>query len=162
MWKQRNLSLKGKIIIINTLALAPLIYISSIVDTPEKAIIEINNIIQNYLWNGTTSKISQKTLIQDITQGGLKLCHFQTKIDALKLTWVKRLTSNTKHKWKLVPKEYFNCSNLKNYFNSNHKLLMTNAIPSFYLNIHKIYMKHFKKDPNNLNEILNLYGITKI
>ncbi len=32
VWKQRNLSLKGKITIINALALAPLIYLSSTID----------------------------------------------------------------------------------------------------------------------------------
>jgi hypothetical protein len=33
-----------------------------------------------------------------IDQGGLKLCHYQTRINAIKLTWVKRLTSSTIHK----------------------------------------------------------------
>ncbi len=36
MWKQRNLSLKGKITIINTLVLATLIYLSSTIDSPAK------------------------------------------------------------------------------------------------------------------------------
>ncbi len=53
-----NLSLKGKITIINILALAPLIYVSSTIDTPDKAIAQVNNIIQNFLWNGKTSKIA--------------------------------------------------------------------------------------------------------
>ena len=154
IWKQRNLSLKGKTIIINSIALAPLIYVSSILDTPDKAIIEINNIIQNFMWNGST-KISQKTLIQDKRYGGLNLCHFQTKINAIKLTWVKRLTSNTNHKWKLIPTQYYKCSNLKTYFNSNHKILNKYPIPTFYQNIHKNFMKYFKKEPENINEILN-------
>ncbi len=60
IWKQRSLSLKGKITIINNLALAPLIYCASIIDVPERAIKEINNIIQNFIWDGRTSKLSQK------------------------------------------------------------------------------------------------------
>ncbi len=77
MWKQRNLSLKGKITVINNLALSPLIYVSSIIHTPTRAIKEINNIIQNFIWNGSTSKISQKTLTQNIESGGMKLCHYE-------------------------------------------------------------------------------------
>jgi hypothetical protein len=69
MWKQRNLTLKGKITIINSIALTPLIYISSIVDTPEKAISEINNVIQNILWNGST-KIAQKNTNSRHKTGG--------------------------------------------------------------------------------------------
>ena len=62
MWKQRKLSLKGKITVLNNLALAPIIYVSSVVNTPTKAIEEINNIIQNFIWDGSTSKISQKNI----------------------------------------------------------------------------------------------------
>ncbi len=43
IWKQRKLSLKCKITVLNNLALAPIIYASSIVNTPNKAISEINN-----------------------------------------------------------------------------------------------------------------------
>ncbi len=50
MWKQRKLSLKGKITVLNNLALAPIIYVSSVVNIPVKAIEEINNIIQNFIW----------------------------------------------------------------------------------------------------------------
>ncbi len=60
IWKGRNLSLKGKITVLNNLALTLLIYVSSVIDTPAKAINEISNLIQNVLWNGSTSKISQK------------------------------------------------------------------------------------------------------
>ncbi len=73
VWKQRNLYLKGTITIINTLALVPLIYLSSTIDTPDKAIAQVNNIIQNMLWDWKTSKIAQSTLIQTTVHGGLKL-----------------------------------------------------------------------------------------
>ncbi len=93
IWKQRKLSLKGKITLLNNSSLAPIIYASSVVNIPNKAICEINNLIQNFIWDGTTSKISQKTLIQQIDKGNLKLCHYETKVKALKLSWIKRLTS---------------------------------------------------------------------
>ncbi len=37
IWKQITLSIKGKITIVNTLALSPLIYTSSLIDTPMEA-----------------------------------------------------------------------------------------------------------------------------
>ncbi len=63
IWKQRKLSLKGKITILNSLALTPLIYVSSVVSNPYRVINEINNIIQNFIWDGSTSKIAKKKLI---------------------------------------------------------------------------------------------------
>ena len=155
IWSQRNLSLKGKITVINNLALSPLIYVSSVTSTPKKAISEINNIIQNFLWKGKQAKIAQKTLIQNIDNGGLKLCHFETKVSSLMLCWVKRLITSIPQKWTLLPKKFYSCSNLKTYFNSNHKILCNKEIPIFYKNIHEIYMKYFKLEPVNLHEILN-------
>ncbi len=54
IWEQRKLSIKGKITILNTLALAPLIYVSSVIETPIKEIQEINIAIQNFIWDGST------------------------------------------------------------------------------------------------------------
>ncbi len=49
IWKQRRISLRGKITILNNLALSPLLYVSSVVDTPTKAINEVNRIIQDFI-----------------------------------------------------------------------------------------------------------------
>ncbi len=57
IWKQRALSLKGKITIINTLALVPLIYVASIIDIPKNAITEVNNIIHHFIWDGKHPKL---------------------------------------------------------------------------------------------------------
>ncbi len=95
IWKQRSLSIKGKITIVNTLALSPLIYASSIIEIPPEAFKEIIDIIHNFIWEGKTAKIAQNTLIKNIDQGGVKLCHYPTKVKALKLSWIKRLYNNT-------------------------------------------------------------------
>jgi exonuclease III len=155
IWKQRKLSIKGKITILNNLALAPLIYVSSVIDTPKKAIQEINDLIQNFIWNGSTSKIAQKTLIQEIKNGGLKLCHFETKVKSLKLSWVKRLTLNENANWTVLPKHFYKCSNLNIHFGANHKLVNKSSIPQFYLDIHTLFMKFFKKYPTTTAEILS-------
>ncbi len=65
MWRQRYITVKVKITILNNLALAPLIYVSSVIDPP---------------------KTSKHTLIQTIENGGLKLCDFETKVKSLKLS----------------------------------------------------------------------------
>ncbi len=128
MWKQRNIFLKRKTTIINTLALAPLIYSSNTINTLDKVIAQVNNIIQFFLWDGKTPKIAQSTLIQTIEHGGLKLCHLETKTEALKMVWKKRL---------IHPAEanYHNSStkvkNLSTFFSANHKLLSKQNIPFF-------------------------------
>ncbi len=85
IWRQQNLSLKGKITILNNLVLSPLIYASSIVNTPIRAAHEINSTIQSFIWDNSTSNIAQKTLLQKIEKGILKLGHCPTKFNALKI-----------------------------------------------------------------------------
>ncbi len=90
-WKQRYLTIKGIITILNNLALAPLIYVSIVINIPEKATKEVDTIIQNF-------KLEENTLIQTIENDGLKLCDFETKVKSLKLFWVNPLLENNKCK----------------------------------------------------------------
>ncbi len=62
IWKHRTLSIKGKITIVNTLALSPLIYTSPLIETPPEILKETNDMIQNFTWEGKTSKIAQNIL----------------------------------------------------------------------------------------------------
>ncbi len=50
---------------------------------------------------------------------------------------------------------FFKFKNLNLYFSGNHPLLSKQPIPSFYLEIHTIYINHFKKEPDNILQILN-------
>ncbi len=68
------------------------------------------------MWDGSTSKISQQTLIQSIQNGDLKLCHFETKVKALKLCWVKRLCCNDKATWTILPQVFYKCSKVNILF----------------------------------------------
>ncbi len=76
VWKQRNLSLTGSITIINTLALAPLIYLSSTTDTPD----ERDNILLNFSlgWEHLKDCTAHLNRVE-----GLKLCNFEIKTKSL-------------------------------------------------------------------------------
>ena len=41
-------------------------------------------------------------MYQKLDKGGLKVMHFKTHVYALKLSWIKRLYSSNKAKWKSV------------------------------------------------------------
>ncbi len=47
------------------------------------------------------------------------------------------------------------CNNLETYFKPTHQLLTKQQIPTFYIEIHNLFMKLFKKEPVNLIQILN-------
>ncbi len=68
---------------------------------------------------------------------------------------VKRLCSENDATWKILPQHFFQFKNRDLYFSGNHPLLSKQPIPSFYSELHTIYMNHFKKEPDNILQILN-------
>ncbi len=93
---------------------------------------------------------------KNIYQAGLKLCHCHTKVNALKLSWIKRLCNESDANWKSLPKHFYNCNDLNLYFSANHTLLKSiKEIPSFYKDINDLYMNNFKKEPTTAQYILD-------
>ena len=158
IWKQRNLSYKGKVTVINNLALAPLIYISSVIETPERVISEVNNIIQDFFWDGKRPKIAKNTLIQSINRGGLKLCDFGTKVKSLKISWVARLISEDNARWKVIPREFYKTEDLSVYFQYKHAAIKIKSniqeISHFYVNVHNSWCEVHSREPEGVQEIL--------
>ena len=140
-WKCRYLSLKGKVTVINTLALSQLIYLCSIIYVPEQVYSEVKKIVLDFLWDGKPAKISYSTLIKDIGDGGLKLIDLKTKAQSLSISWIKRLTNVSQGKWKSIPRLVYKCQDLNFFFSCNKHPISGEIIPKFYKFIHYNWSK---------------------
>ena len=79
-----------------------MLYIFSVLPTPEKFIKRLNTIIYNFLWNGP-DKIARLAVINDVKDGGLNLTDLETSIKSLRLAWIGRLFMTTSQRFKCVP-----------------------------------------------------------
>ena len=70
-WKRRNLTLIGKIVVLETFIILQFQYVLSAIHIPEKYIKEINDIMFSFLWNGKKAKIKKSILCQPRSNGGL-------------------------------------------------------------------------------------------
>ena len=61
LWRMRQLSLEGKIIVFKLLAISKIAYLSLLTDAPNKIIEELIKIQKNLLWNFTAPKIKHST-----------------------------------------------------------------------------------------------------
>ena len=94
-WKKRKLTIFGKCEIINTLAISKLIYIASILHLPPPNFIkDVNKLIYSFLWN-SRDRIKRNTVIGPIKDGGIGLVDLETKLKALKASWVSKLFNDT-------------------------------------------------------------------
>ena len=94
IWATRNLSLKGKTTIVNTLLIPKLIYPCTILDVPPAVITKANSIIMNFVWNWKTPKIKKDYLVRKVDQGGIKLPCLECKIKSWKTIWAIRCLKN--------------------------------------------------------------------
>ena len=59
----------------------------------DEIIKEINKVMHSYIWNGK-DKIKRQAVINDIENGGLRMTHFESAIQAQRLIILKRYISN--------------------------------------------------------------------
>ena len=97
-WKNRGLSLIGKIQVVNTLIASLFVYKMMVLPTiPKKFIQTMDNIIREYLWGGKKAKIAYKILQNSKKEGGLDLINLEIKDKSLKATWPQILHKETEY-----------------------------------------------------------------
>ena len=80
-WKNRNLSLLGKVQVVNTLVASLFVYKMMVLPTiPDKTIKQIDNIIRDFIWNKKKSKIAYAILQNSTREGGANLVNLKIKI----------------------------------------------------------------------------------
>ena len=99
-WKPRNLTFRGRALIINTLGLSTFWYLGSICTIPPTTIKQINHIVFPFVWNKKREWVSRSSLTQSPHQGGLGVVDVNRKLSSLAILWVKRFLTGTDHPWK--------------------------------------------------------------
>ena len=94
LWSQRNLTLQGKSIVLNTFMLSRLWYCIHVLPVPEWVLNEINAAISKFVWSDKPPLINKTTVINHFLQGGLSLPSIKHKIFAFRLKLVKKLFDN--------------------------------------------------------------------
>jgi hypothetical protein len=89
----------GKITILNSLALAPFLYLGNIISFPNRVYKEVKTLVLDFLWDGMTPKVSYNTLIKPMELGGLNLMDLKSKVWSLKLNWINRITKCDGQGW---------------------------------------------------------------
>ena len=97
-WSKRNLSMFGKINIVNTLIASLFIYKMMVLPNMTQDIVnKINQVITYFIWGGKRSKISLKILQSHKKQGGAGLTNIVLREKAIKATWVQILHTNVQY-----------------------------------------------------------------
>ena len=99
-WSGRKLSLQGKTVIINTLALSQIWHLCHVFPVPKWAVKRINKAVWSFFWSGKRDLVARKVVCLPKSKGGFGVIDFQLKADAFALQWVKRFFTAAHGKWK--------------------------------------------------------------
>ena len=91
MWKMRDLTFYGRIIVLKMLAASQIVYTATVVPVPKHFFLQIlNRLLFCFLWNSKKDKIKGNVIISDIENGGLNMIDIASKISSLRLAWISR------------------------------------------------------------------------
>ena len=91
MWRQRSLTLYGKILIIKTFALSQILYAMSVLNIPDNYMKEIDEIIYEFLWSCKQHKVKKRVIIQSLENGGCGMIDLAEIDKVQKLKWIKKI-----------------------------------------------------------------------
>ena len=143
LWKTRNLSLRGKSLVINQLAASGLWYTGSILPLPKWASHSLNESIWDFFWGGKPNFVKQKTCRLPRDQGGHAVVNVDIKVKALHLLWIHNFLHGPEGKWK----EFF-----ENNLNKFHNLQLGQDLLNAKLNNAGV-----RKLPKFYSEIINTW-----
>lgn len=99
VWKQRQLSFRGRALISNVLGLSIFWYQATIFDMPKTVMARINKILFPFVWNKKREWMARSSVVQPLSLGGLGVVDIATKVLSLRAVWIRRFFSDPSHPW---------------------------------------------------------------
>ena len=154
MWKQRNLTLKGKITILRSQALPLMLFAGTFLYMSDKIIEEVETILYSFVWPKGKHHVKKMTLIESIPNGGLKMPDFNSMLKAIKLTSVRRLISS-KCSCSLTAKHILKTDNLFSFFKCKNKTVFLHTMPQYYKQLLDMWYSVYNNVPTSVNDVMN-------
>ena len=86
-WKRRNLTFKGKVIILKSLVISKLIYTAQVLSCPMEWIKAYAKLFYNFLW-GNRAKVKKENMINTLQNGGMNMVDMCTQFMSLRIKWL--------------------------------------------------------------------------
>ena len=99
-WKSRALSMKGKAIVANTLALSKLIYVGTIIPMSNQFCKKFNTLLFNFIWGNKPEAVARNVLFNKCIDGGISIMNIRIKLQALQIMHLKQFVYGTDAKWR--------------------------------------------------------------
>lgn len=154
LWKMRNLTISGRILLAKVYGLSKINYIASLFQIPKTYVKRIEKILFDFIWKGKNDKVKRKLLVKEYSEGGQRMIDIETMIEKYNIKWIQQFLAPNPSNWKHIFEYYlkpFGGANLLILCNYNMKEL-ERKLPLFYLRIlgsWKKFRSYFQEDYSN-------------
>uniref|UniRef100_A0A3P9NBN4 Reverse transcriptase domain-containing protein n=1 Tax=Poecilia reticulata TaxID=8081 RepID=A0A3P9NBN4_POERE len=93
-WKDRELSLIGKVLVIKTEIISTLAYLASTFPLPHKIMASLRKMMFRFLWGSQHEKLKRDIMYRPLSEGGRNVPNIQIKFKAMFLTPILRVCLN--------------------------------------------------------------------
>ena len=171
VWKSRDLTLKGKVLIIKTFLISQINYEIEMKSIPKNIVKEIDKTLLNFLWNGKQPLVNKQTICLEVEKGGLNMINLNTFIQAKHIKIIHKIINSETQHWNMIGKHWlkyldktYNSENFL-YHCSNIKGIQTTPSSQFYKDAIQSWVSFRSKlQTNDLKSILdeNICGNNRI
>jgi len=153
IWSQRDLSLKGKVIVLKSILIPTVLFQCTNLYVPQWFVSQVNNLLFKFVWNNKPAKIKSETLIGDIDNGGIRMPYFPSVVQSLKVIWIQRLLDTSNSKWKKLAWKLMNISEFDLLCKNDVKFLTPKSL--FYKQVLDSWYKLHSQKPACATDIGN-------
>ena len=154
IWLQRMITPLGRVAILKSLILSKLIHLWILLpNPPDHFVNDLQKECFRFVWNGKQDRISRKSTIKDIRNGGLNVPDIKNYMIALKLTWIRKLNATNQKMNFFWTELYPFLDRLECY---GPRFLSLNVKGnSFWTDTFKAYIFFSRIKPNSIIEVLS-------
>ena len=152
-WKQRNLTIKGKIIILKSKALPLITYATNFLYVPNYVVDAIDKLIYSFVWK-SKHHVKKSTLIEKPSKGGLKMPDTTSVIKANKLNFIKRML-NMESNSNITAGSILRTNDVENFLKHKNNTKFLHPMPQFYKQLIEMWYSVYNIEPLTKHEVLN-------
>ena len=155
-WRNRNLSLKGKVTIINSLMVPLLLFPCSVTHVPAKVFRKFKKVTNVFLLGSGVNRVAHDTMCLSIDQGGMNLLDLETMFKATTVQWVKRFCHDDCQKWTLYLRDLVKSKgSLFDVFLEKNRKRYRQIQSPFYKKLFMIWSEMYCREPDSVLEFQN-------
>ena len=138
IWKSRDLTLTGKVLVIKTLLLSQIGFLTESLVIPEKNVKEIESLLWSFLWNNKQPLVSRNTMYLSKELGGVNMPNLRNILISKQIKAVYNILKSSDATWNMIGKNWlqkFDVQYNDTFFLckvSNIRGLDISDLPSFY------------------------------